>query len=94
MDSFTIPQIASVSDLQRNYAALIRKTKQSDGPLLVLKKNRLEAVLLSVTSFDELMKKVKFYEERQALEAVTSYENEKQKGKLKKMKTLNELFAE
>lgn len=94
MDNFRIPQLASVSDLQRDYAALIKKAQQSGSPLLVLKKNRLEAVLLSTVSFEELVKKAKLYEEKQALEAIASYEDEKQKGKLKKMRNLNELFTE
>lgn len=91
-NSSVIPQIVSVSDLQRNYAALIKKAKKSGQPLLVLKKNKVEAILLNSTLFEEMARKAKLYEEKQALEAINSYETEKKKGTLKKMKTVDELF--
>lgn len=93
MSNFTIPQIVSVSDLQRNYAALIEKAKRSDQPLLVLKKNKVEVILLNSTLFEEMAQKAKLYEEKQALEAITVYETEKKRGKLRKMKKIEELFA-
>lgn len=93
MSNSIIPQIVSVSELQRNYAALIEKAKRSGQPLLVLRKNKLEIILLNSTLFEEMAQKAKLYEEKQALEAIATYEIDKKKGKLKKMKNLNELFA-
>lgn len=87
-----IPQIVSVSDLQRNYAALIEKAKKSGQPLLVLRKNKVEVILLNSTLFEDMAQKAKLYEEKQALEAINSYEIEKKKGSLRKMKTVDELF--
>lgn len=93
MNNSIIPQIVSVSELQRNYAALIEKAKRSGQPLLVLRKNKLEIILLNSTLFEEMARKAKLYEEKQALEAIAAYETEKKKGKLKKMKNTEELFA-
>jgi len=84
--------MASISDLQRDYAALVKQVKKSGQPLLVLKKNKLEAVLMSPDTYKKIMEKIDKYEEKMALEAIFLYEEEKRKGELKKVKTMDELF--
>lgn len=92
MDNSLIPQMASVSELQKNYAALIGRAKRTGRPVLVLKKNKLEAVLLSSSLFTKLAEKARLYEEKQALETVASYEDEKKRGKLETMRRVDELI--
>jgi PHD/YefM family antitoxin component YafN of YafNO toxin-antitoxin module len=89
-----IPRFVSVSDLQRNYPSLLRQLHSSKQPLLVLKKNDLEAVILLPEMFETLMEKIRKYEEKEAMEAVRIYEKEKEMGKLRKMRGVEELFEE
>ncbi len=87
-----IPNFVSVSDLQRNYPELLRQLKKSQKPLLVLKNNLLEAVMLTPEAYKMLQEKITEYEEKDTLEAIRIYEKEKKAGKLKKMKRVDELF--
>ena len=87
-----IPQFVSVSDLQRRYPELLKALRVSQKPLLVLKKNNLEAVIITPAFYRTMMDKVKEYEENDALLALTNYSKEKKSKKLKKMKSINELF--
>ena len=93
MNTFSyIPQFASVSDLQRDYPSLLKTLKTSKQPLLILKKNDLEAVLLTPDFYRSLIEKVQKQEEKEALRAVGNYTKEKAKKKLKKMKLVKNLF--
>jgi len=84
----------SVSDLQRNYPSLLKQLHSSRQPLLVLKKNELEAVILLPEIYESLVEKIKQYEEQEALSVVEVYKKEKKAGNLRKMRRIEELFAE
>lgn len=88
-----IPEFVSVSDLQRNYSLLLKNLRASKKPLLVLKKNDLEAVILTPDLYQQLVEKAREYEEKEALLAIRTYNKEKKEKKLKKMKTVKELFS-
>ena len=87
-----IPQFASVSDLQRDYPGLLKTLKISGKPLLILKKNDLEAVILTPELYQSMMEKIQTYDEKEALLAISHYKREKASRKLKKMKSSRELF--
>jgi len=87
-----IPQFVSVSDLQRNYPSLLKTLKTSQKPLLILKKNDLEAVILTPDLYQSMMEKIQVYDEKEALLAISDYKKEKQNKKLKKMRSIKELF--
>jgi len=87
-----IPQFVSVSDLQRNYPSLLKTLKISKKPLLILKKNDLEAVILTPDLYQSMMEKIQVYDEKEALLAIANYKKEKTAKKLKKMKSISELF--
>jgi len=87
-----IPQFVSVSDLQRNYPALLKTLKTNQKPLLILKKNDLEAVILTPDLYQSMMEKIQVYDEKEALLAISNYKKEKAEKKLKKMKSIKELF--
>ena len=87
-----IPQFVSVSDLQRNYPSLLKTLKLSQKPLLILKKNDLEAVILTPDLYQSMMEKIQVYDEKEALLAISNYKKEKANKKLKKMKSIKELF--
>lgn len=87
-----IPNFVSVSDLQRNYSELLKQLKKSQKPLLVLKNNALEAVMLTPEAYKVLQEKIAKYEEKDVLELVKAYKREKKTGKLMKIKNVEELF--
>jgi len=91
-NSSYIPQFVSVSDLQRNYPSLLRTLKASQKPLLILKKNDLEAIIMTPDLYQSMMEKIQVYDEKEALLAIGNYRKEKKEKKLKKMKSMKELF--
>lgn len=92
-DSLEIPQIASVSDLQKGYASLIARSKKGNKPLLILRNNKLEAILLNPELYKDLVARAQKIEKQEVAVALSVYHNEKKLRKLKKMKSVDELFA-
>ncbi len=92
MYNLNIPQFASVSQLQRKYTKLLKLVKEKKTPLYLLRKNKVEVVMLDIQLYEEILKLLKKMEENLALEAINTYFTEKKKGKLKKMKNTEELF--
>lgn len=82
MSTLTVSQLVSISQLQRNYASLVEKVKKLAQPLFLLRRNKPEAVLISVPAYEELTKKSRLYEEKLALEAIAKFEKAKKEGKL------------
>jgi len=87
-----LPDFVSVSDLQRNYPSILKSLKTSNNPLLILKKNTLEAVIITPEFYNSVLEKIAKYEEKEALTAVVEYKKEKKNKKLKKMGSVTELF--
>jgi len=87
-----LPNFVSVSDLQRDYASLLKVLVSQGNPLYVLKKNKLQAVLVAPSFFETLIEKAKIYEEKEALKALRIYKKEKKAKKIKKLENVNELF--
>lgn len=82
MNNSVFPPVASVSDFQRKYKKLIEQVKRTGGPLFVLKKNKLEAVLLSPQKYEEFERKSREHEEELALQAIADFEKAKKERKL------------
>lgn len=82
MNNLSISQLASVSDLQRNYAALVRRIKRLAKPLFLLRRNQPEAVLISVRAYEELAEAKRLYEEELALKAIEKFERAKKEDRL------------
>lgn len=82
----TLPDTASVQEIQRNYRRLLDKVKATRNPLFILRNNLPEAVILDVESWNALVKKMIHKEEHDALKAITSFESERRSGKLKKLR--------
>lgn len=87
-----IPNFVSVSALQRDYPGILKQLKKSQRPLLILKNNSLEAVMLSPEAYNVLQKKISEYEAKDAQKAIRGYVKEKGRGLLKKMENTDELF--
>lgn len=87
-----MPNIASVTDLQRNYREVAALVKKSKEPVVILKKNKPEMVLANYdyfTDFEELKRKAEIADFEQAIAVA---EREKKSGKLKKLKSLSDLI--
>jgi len=78
-----IPDFVSVSDLQRDYPGLLKQLKKTQRPLLILKNNSLEAVMLSPKVYNKLQEKITEYETKDTLEAIKVFKEEEKAGKLK-----------
>lgn len=89
-----IPNFVSVSDLQRDYPGLLKQLKKSQEPLLILKNNSLEAVMLSPEVYRALQEKIREYETDDALQAIKIYKEEKKAGKLKIAKKASDFFKD
>ncbi len=90
----TIPNFVSVSDLQRDYPSLLKKLKSSREPLLVLKNNSLEAVMLSGEAYKILQEKIAEYELDDTLEAIRVFKEEEKLGKLKVAKKASDIIVD
>lgn len=82
MSTLTVSQLVSISELQRDYASLVEKTKKLEQPLFLLRRNEPEAVLISVPAYERLAEKSRLYEEKLAMEAVAEFEKDKKAGRL------------
>ncbi|MCH5336916.1 MAG: type II toxin-antitoxin system Phd/YefM family antitoxin [Campylobacter sp.] len=63
MLSFKQDEIYTATEVVRNFSAIIDKLKKSEsGKIVVLKNNKLEAVMLSVEEFERLQNAVELLE--------------------------------
>lgn len=92
MNTLSISQLVSISELQRDYASLVERIKKMAKPLFLLRRNEPEAVLISVPAYEELAEKSRLYEEKMALESITEFEKDKKAGKLLVGKKASDLF--
>ncbi|OGH23598.1 MAG: hypothetical protein A2698_00405 [Candidatus Levybacteria bacterium RIFCSPHIGHO2_01_FULL_42_15] len=92
MNTLNVSQLVSISELQRDYASLVKKIKKMAKPLFLLRRNEPQAVLISVPIYEELLEKKRLYEERLAMEAVVDFEKDKKAGKLLIAKKPEDLF--
>ena len=92
MNTLSISQLVSISELQRDYASLVKRIKKMAQPLLLLRRNEPEAVLISVPAYEDLIEKKILYEEKMAIEAIVDFEKEKKAGKLLIAKKPEDLF--
>ncbi|GEM_PF-3286925 len=92
MNTLNVSQLVSISELQRDYASLVKRIKKMAMPLYLLRRNEPQAVLISVPAYEDLMEKKILYEERLAMEAIGDFEKEKKAGKLLVAKKPEDLF--
>lgn len=82
MNTLSVSQLVSISELQRDYSALIEKLKKLAKPLYLLRRNKPEAVLVSVDEYEDLVEKKRLYEEQIILKEIEFFEKEKKAGRL------------
>ena len=92
MNTLTLTQLVSISELQRDYSSLIDKVKKLAIPFFLLKRNEPEAVLLSLPVYETMAENNRLYEEKMAMEAIEDFAIEKKNGKLLVTKNAEDLF--
>ncbi|MBU1104420.1 type II toxin-antitoxin system Phd/YefM family antitoxin [Candidatus Parcubacteria bacterium] len=92
MNTLTLTQLVSISELQRDYPSLVEKVKKLAVPFFLLKRNEPEAVLLSLPVYEAMVENNRLYEEKMAMEAIEDFDKEKKKGKLLVAKNAEDLF--
>lgn len=89
-----LPKLASVSDLQRNYAEIIADAKKSGEPVYLMKQNKPEALLMSIEAFENMYNKVKEYEEKEADEMLRDHEYARKNGLLRPFTSIEDLLKQ
>ena len=91
----TIPNMATVADLQRGYRALVDKMKKSGEPLVVVNNGEPDVVVMDVQNYNDQVERIREMEEKYLLrvgeEAMKEYGAGKTKW-LKKGQKLSELI--
>lgn len=90
----SLPNMASVRDLQRDYRRLFDQVKSTGEPLVVLKNNKPEVAVVDIDTLEEMKAQKRRLETLETQEAIRAYKKEKKQGKLKKYKSLNDLMDE
>lgn len=88
----TMPNIASVRDIQRNYTSLFNAVKQNKQPLYLLSNNKPQVVVLDVNFFENMVEKMQILEENRVLDIVDAGLKEYKEGKTKTLKSLKDLI--
>ncbi len=86
-----IPKLTSAVAIQRNYKKVIETVKETKEPVIILRRNKPEAAMIDIETFEELSKKADSYDELRALEAITQSETEFRSGKAKTLRSLKDL---
>lgn len=89
-----LPKMTSVKELQKNYRKLFNMVKRTHEPLVVLRNNKPDVVVVDINTLNEIEGKIRRLEELETQEAIRIYEKEKKAGKLKKLKSLKDLMDE
>ncbi len=77
----TIPQIATVAQLQRNYRPLVTKVKKSGKPLFVLSNGKPDIVIMDIKTFEIREERLQANEEEYLLSLVEEAKIEKEQNK-------------
>jgi len=86
-----MPQTTTARELQRNYRTLFNRIKLKQEPLVVLNKNQPEVVILDIQTFESLQVNKEQFEQAQARLALRNYLAEKNRDKLKILRSLKDL---
>ena len=89
-----IPKLTSAAQMQRNYKRVIETAKETKEPVVVLRRNKPEAAVVDIETFEEIFQKAALYDEMKALEAIKQSEREFRSGKTKKLLSLRTLLDE
>lgn len=88
------PKTASSQQIQRHYRSLFNYVIDTREPLIVLNNNNPEVVIIDIQTYADMQTKISAHEQHLARQAINSYQDEKQRKKLKKLTSLSQLDHE
>lgn len=86
-----MPKVATSQQLQKEYRSIFDDVIKSHEPVVILNRNHPEVVIVDLQTYQLLRENNEKYEQEKAMVAVKNYEKEKKSGKLKKLKSLDDL---
>jgi prevent-host-death family protein len=89
-----IPKLTSVAAIQRNYKKVIETAKETKEPVVILKRNRPEAAIVDIDTFEKIFHKANLFDEMKALHTIEASEKEYKAGRSKKLSSLKNLLHE
>ena len=82
----TIPDMANVADLQRDYRNLVNNLKKTGKPVLILSNGDPDVVVMDVSTYNSYTRQLEELEEKHLLEVAREGIGEYEKGKTKTLK--------
>lgn len=89
MDGFD--QIVPISQLPRRYLSILREAKTSGKPIIIFRRNKPVAGIVSYEHLSTLLEAKREAEEKEALEKISVGEREFKEGRAKILKSLRDL---
>ena len=89
-----LPKLTSAAKMQRSYKKVIEAVKETKEPVVILRRNKPEAAIIDIETFEEILQKAESFDELKAIEAIKRSEKEYRGGKAKKLKSLKSLLDE
>ncbi|MBI4121702.1 MAG: type II toxin-antitoxin system Phd/YefM family antitoxin [Parcubacteria group bacterium] len=86
------PKTVSIQEIQKSYRTLFNEVMKTKDPLLVLKKNKPEVVILDVETYEHMVDNVEKFEHEMARQAIEDYHEAKKAGTLIKINSLADLL--
>jgi len=88
----TFGNIASASDIQKDYRRIFNRVKRTKQPVVIMRGNRPEVAVVDFKTLEEINKKLEQVEVADTLQAITQGEKEIKAGKTKVAKSLANLL--
>jgi PHD/YefM family antitoxin component YafN of YafNO toxin-antitoxin module len=86
--------ILGVTELRRSPQDAFALAQEQETPVLVTEFNKLQGVILSLDTFDDVIEALNRAEIEDALDSAEVYRREKSAGVLKKLKSLEQLVGD
>lgn len=87
-----IGNIVSVSELQKDYLKVINKAKRTNQPVLIMKGNSPQVIMMDVKVMEDFNKRLEELEIEETLRAVETGEKEYKEGKTVVAKSMADLL--
>lgn len=87
-----LSNIVSVSDLQRDYRKVINKAKRTKQPVVVMRGNEAEVVVMDAKTQEEVTRRLEELEIADTLRVIAEGEKEYKEGKTVTAKSLLDLL--
>lgn len=92
MNTGLMPKTYSAREIQRNYRAIFDEA-QTMSPIVILNNNKPDVAIVNINFLESLLEKVRKVELEDAFDSLAVYKKEKKEGKLKKLRSPNDLLT-